>query len=316
MTTTNHWTPIGESIANLAQLNGGLQTIVSPFITASALERLLDEATGTDDLDVVCRWSRKDIATGIADLSLYAFLKARQIPLYIHERIHLKLYVCTNGTGFVTSGNATNKGLGYAERPNLEMGCKTQLSTSDFVNLYSILNESIPVTDDIYAQILEYQKANQKTDADKLPPLELGGDINDELSINSLPATPAPSKLLQWHAAPTEIPPEWAAAYAHDLCTYNMGPFTTDVEARKSLKHEFTSNELITQIIDEVRAAGSAPFGQVKQWIQQHCSTKPRPYRWELTEQTAVLYNWLEELIPEISWDRPNYSQVLRWTSR
>jgi hypothetical protein len=95
-----------------------------------------------------------------------------------------------------------------------------------------------------------------------------------------------------------------------------MGPFTTDVEARKSLKHEFTSNELITQIIDEVRAAGSAPFGQVKQWIQQHCSTKPRPYRWELTEQTAVLYNWLEELIPEISWDRPNYSQVLRWTSR
>lgn len=313
---TNHWTPLGAQIAETARTHGGLQAIVSPFITTDAVERLISESGDTTDLDVICRWSRKDIATGIADLTLYGFLKARDIPLYIHERIHLKLYVFSDGTGVVTSGNATNKGLGYAAVPNLEMGCTTTLATDDFIHLHSILSGSIKVTDAIHARLLEYQAANQNKDADTLPPLDLPVETQSGLSTNSLPATPSPTQFLRWHADPRTVPPGWTAAYAHDVCTYNMNTSTSLSSTEADLALEFANNELIKRIIEEVRSAGSAPFGQVKEWIQTHCSDTPQPYRWELTEQTSVLYDWLQELIPELHWDRPNHSQVLYWTGK
>lgn len=40
----------------------------------------------------------------------------------------------------------------------------------------------------------------------------------------------------------------------------------------------------------------------------------PLPYRWEIKDNTRIFYNWLAHFFDEITWDRPNYSQVIYWT--
>jgi hypothetical protein len=63
-----------------------------------------------------------------------------------------------------------------------------------------------------------------------------------------------------------------------------------------------------------IKKEKNARFGLVNEWLQQNCSDKPTPYRWELKATTRCLYDWLAYFFPEISWDRPSYSMILRWS--
>jgi len=54
-------------------------------------------------------------------------------------------------------------------------------------------------------------------------------------------------------------------------------------------------------------------FGAVNKWIHEKCEDVPLPYRWEIKENTRIFYDWLAHYVPEISWVRPKYSQVISW---
>jgi hypothetical protein len=52
----------------------------------------------------------------------------------------------------------------------------------------------------------------------------------------------------------------------------------------------------------------------VNDWIYQHCSDVPLPYKWEMKRNTNFLYNWLSYFYDEITWDIPgSHSQVIYW---
>ena len=40
-----------------------------------------------------------------------------------------------------------------------------------------------------------------------------------------------------------------------------------------------------------------------------HC-----PYRWEVKDNTRILYDWLAYFVAEVTWDVPGFSQVIYWT--
>lgn len=67
-------------------------------------------------------------------------------------------------------------------------------------------------------------------------------------------------------------------------------------------------------LVEFIKEQKSARFGAVNDWIHSKCSDVPLPYRWEIKENTNILYNWLDYFFDEIRWDVPGVrSQVIYW---
>lgn len=309
------WSPLIDEVRDLARAGGGLRVLVSPFASADGVRGLVDDGNSAD-LKVICRWSALDLATGIADLRVYPLLKARHIPLYLHPNIHLKLYVFANNTAFHSSANATGKGLGLVPKPNIEVGAAIALGSNDWDHLYGLFQASVLVDDAVYAKAMAYQKQFSRDDLGALPELDLTPPVDVAHSISSLPASPNPEVFTSWHAAPDRIPPQEYAAYAHDRFLFHVPPGLGKIACLQYLRANFKNHPFVTDIVALIRKEGTARFGKVKEWLQQTCSDRPLPYRWELNRNTQVLYEWLAFFFEEISWTRPGYTQVICWNGQ
>ena len=309
------WSPIIDHVRQLAQDAGGMRVLISPFASVQGTERLLQGMEYSSDLKMVCRWSAQDIASGIADLGIYPLLRERGIPLFLHSRIHLKLYVFADNTAFHSSANATGKGMGLVHDHNIEVGAVATLTRNDWDKLYHLFDASVLVDDLVYARALQYQKDHARAIPSPLPPLDLAPPPADSTySIAALPACPDPDTFARWHLEPEAIPPTEFSSYAHDRNLYGVPTGISRDRCLAFLGLKFRNHPFIQDLVRLIRSHGTAPFGKVKAWLQSTCRDTPVPYRWELTRNTRVLYDWLSYFYDEISWDRPQHSMVIRWT--
>jgi hypothetical protein len=310
------WSPLVEHVIAAARNAGGLRILVAPFATSEGVRSLLDAQGATSDLKVICRWSARDVASGIADLNVYSILKERGIPLFLHPSIHLKLYVFSNSTAFTSSANVTAKGLGLVDACNVEVGATVVLDDSDWNHLFSLFDSSVRVDDAVYEKALAYQKEHARDDTDPLPPLELAPTTQGSHSISALPACPDPETFAAWHGNPQLIPASELSEYIHDRMTYQVPQELTGEKVLKHVRSHFRNHPFVKDLVAYIQAEGSLPFGGIKAWLQTNCTDRPVPYRWELTRNTQILYAWLAYCYEEITWDRPRHSMVIRWTPR
>jgi hypothetical protein len=307
------WSPLFEALGEQARARGGLRVIVTPFASSDAMGWLIGANGEASDLKVVCRWSAADIASGIADLRVYQLLRERGIKLYLHPNIHLKLYVFADGTAFHSSANATGKGLGLSATSNIEVGGMTVLGSNDWDQLFALFDDSVLVDDDVFECALEFQRQHRRESLDKLPELVLAPSVDRDHSISSLPVSPSPDVFVTWHIAPEKVPPTDVAAYAHDRFLFRV---PRGLDKRACMEHvgmKFKSSAFVKDIVALIKEKRSAHFGLVKEWLVRTCSDRPVPYRWELTANTRVLYDWLAFFFDEITWDQPHQSMVIRW---
>jgi hypothetical protein len=99
----------------------------------------------------------------------------------------------------------------------------------------------------------------------------------------------------------------------HDLVTFHIPPDLSRIDFDKSLGQAFCKTPFVIDFIELLRSERSLRFGAVNNWLHEKCEDVPLPYRWEIKENTRIFYDWLACFFPEISWDRPNYSQVIYW---
>ena len=286
------------------------QIFISPFIQRHALETLLAQSRNTN-LKIITRWNPQDICSGVSDIDIYPYLCEQHLPLYIHPDIHLKLLI-TETAAFLMSSNITNRGLGLSNKSNVEVGCFVTLAHPDWINIYKLLDESVRVTDTIYEMAIQYRDANSVAPR-SLPELKLEDEIRG-FSILDLPATESPTTLREYYFHIQTNVGQHSNACIHDLLNFQIRPNLNEDEFIENLRHAFRAKPFITSFVQYLRNRSSLSFGQVKQWLQQTCADQPTPYRWELTENTQYLYIWLDYFFEEISWDRPNYSMVIKWS--
>jgi hypothetical protein len=308
------WSPICTFLQEKIQLKGKLRLIIAPFARLDALKTLVEICEDTSNLKLVLRWSGKDIISGITDLDIYPYLKEKRIPLYFNPSIHLKLYVFDDSNAFHSSGNVTQKGLGLVTKSNVEIGCMVRLNADDWKHIYDVLQNSYLIDDIMYEKAVEYFQTNYEAPS-KIPHLDLQPSHDKEFSILSLPASPSPEHLYTYYESQHVEGEGLVSAYVHDLILYDIRDNLSRHAFDEELKEKFTAHPFIQAIVDLIRREKTARFGLVKEWLQNHCSDKPTPYKWELTKNTQCLYRWLEYFFDEITWDRPNYSMILRWES-
>jgi len=311
------WSPTHEYLGEAVAKNQRLRLVVSPFITLEALTYVIDRVIDREALEVVVRWRGEDLLNGASDLSIYPFLRGEGIPLFCHDRIHLKLLVFDQARAFHSSGNVTRNGLGLNLPGNIEVGCEVQMQNDDWTQLYSLLSESIPVDDEVFNQaetyLERYQTSNRTT---PVPKLVLEEPNKKLFSWLALPATSNPDELWRYYAGELDEATvrEVSAAAAKDLMIFRMPNGMGQSDFYRILSSNFRNHPFVEKFVAHLAAERSLAFGAVKQWIQENCSDKPRPFRKDLNSTVRTLYDWLQYFFDEISWDRPRHSMVVFWS--
>jgi hypothetical protein len=82
------------------------------------------------------------------------------------------------------------------------------------------------------------------------------------------------------------------------------------------LGDSFRRTPFVIEFLELLKTERNLRFGTVNDWIHRKCEDVPLPYRWEIKDNTRIFYNWLEYFFPEITWNRPNFSQVIYWCEK
>lgn len=308
------WSPTIEFVRQTIADEGQLRLIIAPFIKIDALRDLVDECDDTSQLQVVVRWTRRDLVAGVSDVEIYPYLKERKIALFRHPSIHLKLLVYNQSLAFHTSSNVTRKGLGLALQSNVEIGCPVTLEPGDWINLRGLLSTSQEVDDHMYEQARKYVQENKKP-LGGLPPLTLTPAKEKQFSRDALPASESPELLYRFYSGElaTDQLLDESPEFVHDLMLYSIPNGLSEADFFSKLEDAFRAQPFIMSLVQFIRESRSARFGAVNAWITENCSDSPRPYRRDLKTTTRHLYNWLSYFYDEITWNTPNYSMVIYW---
>ena len=307
------WSPILATLSQSLDNGEGLSAVIAPFIKIDALSKIL-ELPVSDELTVITRWRPEEILKGVSDLEIYPLLKTRGIPLYIHNSIHLKLFLFDSDRAFCSSANVTSMGLGLGQHGNLEAGALVPLQMEDFLALKDLRDAGRLVTDEIYeaykACIAEAEEIEVT-----LPTLTLPDEAEQKFLLSMLPATESPEKLWELYSGLESVmlSKEDRHRLVHDLCAYNLPMGLSRGDLDTHLGEGFRSNPFIQEVVALIKQEGSIRFGGVNDFIHRTCRDVPLPYRWEIKSTTAYLYNWLAYYYTEITWGRPNHSQVAYW---
>ena len=98
--------------------------------------------------------------------------------------------------------------------------------------------------------------------------------------------------------------------YIHDLISYSIPFGLSEIELKDKLKHSFFSHPFISAFISYLESRKSLGFTEVSIWFQDHTTTVPIPRRWEISENTRILYDWICELSDgKYKWDCPSHRQ-------
>lgn len=309
------WQPLHLALASRVALGDGLSFVVSPFIKLDALAQLLGLGAWAQDIKFVVRWRSEDLVSGVSDLDVYPFLRERGVRLYASPRLHMKLYVYESNWALATSANLTRRGLGFAEDHtcNIETGCEISLQRNDWMMLHQLVEESRLVTDDVYARMRDFVSQHCRQ-ASTLPSFDPFGP-RKLFSLASLPATGSPAQLEAFYFSVPgfHTSAEFERRAFQDLATYRIRPGLPLEQFRADLIVSFVNSPFVRAFLEHLRAKGSLRFGEITAWIHQRCEDAPLPYRSDIKDHVARLYEWLGQCIPEIRITRPNYSQVMHW---
>ena len=268
-----------------------------PYIKTKILEKLVEEVQ--NEITIITTWKINDLISGSSELELYQFCKKNNVTLYIHNKIHLKVYSVNLESAIVTSGNISQNGL--MQGGNYEAGVLVdKLEISDRLYLEKIKKEATFVDDKIY-QIYsdEYDKC-QKQAPDKI-------DFEDPKIIaqkdyflkSALPMTRNLDDLIQGYIninlnlEPSNNSETTACVY-HDLANYSIKIGLSEEEFLEKLRIQFFAHPFIVKIDEFINP--EAYFGRIKEWIHGNCTDVPLPRRWELTENVQTLYDWFKKL--------------------
>jgi len=136
-----------------------------------------------------------------------------------------------------------------------------------------------------------------------------------EFSRYALPACESPESLYQFYSGSMRDGQimEESAEHLHDIILYSIPTGLNESAFFAFLDEQFKTHPFVLGLVRYIQEEGSLRFGAVNDWITNNCSDSPRPYRRDMKTTTRHLYNWMAHFYEEISWDTPNYSQVIYW---
>jgi hypothetical protein len=113
---------LGDTLASsLAEAEASV-TMIAPFISRPAFDKLIGVIRPCVPVEVITRWLPSEVARGVSDPSILEFEGDReQFTVRLLNALHAKIYIVDERVAFVGSANLTNAGLGLDQPCNIEV---------------------------------------------------------------------------------------------------------------------------------------------------------------------------------------------------
>ena len=187
----------GDSVLDVVRSARSTVLIAAPYIKTKALERLMSNISpALDSFTCVTRWLPADIAAGVCDLEILDLVeKYPGGKLLVHPHLHAKYYRADQRC-LIGSANITNRGLGWATPPNIELLVELSANFADLKKWEEVLvNTAVVATRELREQInCEAERLITEKTSSKIQ--KTGENISDEiLSSQWVPKCPVPEQL-------------------------------------------------------------------------------------------------------------------------
>ena len=144
---------LGDTIGKLFEKAQNDVLIVAPFIRTEALAKLINYIGNNVATKIVTRWRPSDLIAGASDLGVFDLAQKRQIPLFLRNDLHAKLFGADHRC-LVGSANVTATGLGFRVPANFELLVELPRTSSEIVDFEKTLfNGAIQATKELQNQL-------------------------------------------------------------------------------------------------------------------------------------------------------------------
>jgi hypothetical protein len=273
--------------------------IVSPFIKVKALERLLSRASSAAKLTIVTRWRASEIAAGVSDLGVFNVCQQRRAcQLYLLGELHAKYYR-VDDIVFVGSANLTDAGMGWSERPNIEILQRQQYSSEWSQWEHDLLASACEATDDILSAVqaaVDTISVTTLVHECTLPVAEQsGGDERCGLAM-WCPATRFPEGVFDFYSKRyNRMTSASQLSAARDLSHLRIPSGLTDTQLRLCIRASLLQQPIVSAVNGMV--ADSPRFGELRQRVRRRMGDVGAERNY--TELTQTIMRWLVYFFPE-----------------
>ena len=287
--------------------------VCSAFITMKGIEWFYNNLQNKKiNCRVISRWDRGDLLSKVSDIEVYNFCKKMGWSFEIIENLHAKFYLMDQKDLISGSLNLTAKGFGLVPISNKEFGNYFEAIDEDLININIFLEDAIKITDEIFNEYKKYLKDNKDFVIQQLPELPEKIKNLKEKKLTKLWVHDflfnEPENLLNNFNENTED-------LIHDRSLLNIS--SQDDLSLETIKLNFVNLDLYKWFIKQIKNKNnkSFSFGELSALIHNSLFDDPKPYRKEIKNLQANFIKFLKILeFENIKIERPNYSQVIRYT--
>jgi len=247
------------------------------------------------DRKLMVRFRKDDLVKGSSDLSAAKYCLQNGWKVFVRFDLHAKTYIVDNKRGIVTSANATNSGLGYSQRSNMEVGTLVDVEREDLTKIAGLYSDAIEL-DDLLLSKMEKQLAE----------LQPNGNMSSQEWSSDITELFHPEiKTLFSH----EIPGD--AVSAEGYVEFLDQDFGGDLNA---LKNAFRWSNAYLWLLSTLKANNNCMyFGALTAKLHDALVVDPKPYRKDVKIHLANLLSMVDKLqMDEVMIDIPNHSQRIR----
>ena len=298
---------LGTRLEELAGRASGELLLVAPYIKATSLERVLKCLNLDTPVTVVTRWRVDEIVNGVSDLEVWPILLSRKYTrLFLHDSLHAKYYRA-DSQALIGSANLTQQGMGWSQRPNLEILQATDVTAAlvDFERV--LMSRAVRVDDRTYCR---YLAVVTELRLQGVPPKHASSPTDLDGDFDGLVRSRTPENLFVAYSGGIELLTSAAQIDAfHDLRALNVPSGLSQIAFREFIAARLQQSSLVISIDDFL----SVPrrFGEVR----DHLGSHPLVAASDVGESDfwQTLMRWMLYFLPDAYLrSRPNHTEVFQ----
>lgn len=299
---------IGSSLSRLVAQARGHVTLIAPFITQGALERLVAEADPSIPLSVFTRWRLDEIVAGVSDLRVLDTVRARAgSRLLLHPRLHAKVILIDDSVAVLGSSNITDSALAFCDPRNVEiMAALRPVPNQLFLFARRLERTSVPATDELRCQLEDAVRTAPLMSAS--PEVEVA--IPKPVDVSPLfPSFRSPDRLYEGYlSVRTFHDLETRAAILDDLDVLSLPEGLTEKEFGEKVAAALLALPVIAAFDKFV--ARPRFFGEMAEWLRNREEFAGQDGE-QRQRYLQALIRWLRHFVPtRYRLEEPGYSEL------
>ena len=275
----------------LALIDTSKLTILSAYITDSAVDSCLELFQKIENITVVARASPSDFISGASTFSALSKLLNIGADIRIHPALHAKIYLLDLKRLFVGSANFTHNGLKISGYGNLELMTEIEPTNDDISLVQTIIEDSTILSKEALIKMEDTIAAQNSID-----------DWWSEDVITS-------DSSLWYNDFPWSNPTEMDRFSNVESITHDELLFSSH---QRRNPEKLLNTKVFKWLVSSIKSNDKQAlfFGELTSLIHSEIKDNPAPYRSDVKQLTQNLLGYCQKYLTEyFIVDRPRHSQ-------